>query len=71
MEEAIISNSIQQGKPQETGDETDKSRFVLNLLKNRVIQLENEITQKDALINFLTNQLLQTYLTNPTSTKNQ
>ena len=64
MEEAIISNSIQQGKPQETG-------FVLNLLKNRVTQLENEITQKDALINFLTNQLLQTHLTNPTSTKNQ
>lgn len=30
------------------------------MLKNKATQLDNEITQKDAIINFLTNQLLQT-----------
>ena len=36
MEEVITSNSIQQGKPLETGNGIDNSRFVLNLLINRV-----------------------------------
>ena len=50
---------MQQGKPFETDNKTDKSKFVLTLLKNRYPQLENQITQRDAIINFLTNQLLQ------------
>lgn len=71
MEEAIPSNSIRQGKPLETGNGMDNSSFVLNLLINRVTQLENEIIKKDAMINFLTNQLLQNNLINLTLMKNQ
>ena len=56
MEEAIISNSIQQGKLLETNDKTNKSRLIKKL---ELTQLEKEITQKDAIINFLTNKLLQ------------
>ena len=41
-------------------DEIDKSRFVLTFLKNKVTQLESDINQKEAIINFLTNELLQT-----------
>ena len=52
MEEAIIFNSTQQRKPLETVDKMDMSGFVLNLLKNEVTQLENEITQKDLTINY-------------------
>ena len=61
MEEAIISKSIQQRKLLETVDKMDMSGFVLNLLKNEVTQLENEITRKDVIIKFLTNKLLQTH----------
>lgn len=39
-------------------DEIDKSRFVLTFLKNKVTQLESDINQKEAIINFLTNELL-------------
>ena len=41
-------------------DEIDKSRFVLTFLRNKVTQLESDINQKEAIINFLTNALLQT-----------
>ena len=50
---------MQQGKPFETGNKIYKSRFVLTLLKSKFPQLKNQITQRDAIINFLTNQLLQ------------
>ena len=39
-------------------DEIDKSRFVLTFLINKVTQLESDINQKEAIINFLTNELL-------------
>ena len=45
----------------ETGDENcncnDKSDFILNILKSRITNLENEILKKDAIIDYLTKQL--------------
>ena len=41
----------------ETGNENGKSDFIFNLLKNRIANLENEISKKDAIIDHLTNQL--------------
>ena len=44
-----------------TGDETcncnGKSDFILNLLKSRIANLENEILKKDAIIDYLTKLL--------------
>ena len=41
----------------ETGNENGKSDFIFNLLKNRIANLENEISKKDAIIDHLTNKL--------------
>ena len=41
----------------ETGNENGKSDFIFNLLKNRIANLEDEISKKDAIIDHLTNQL--------------
>ena len=45
-----------------SGDEDcnckDRSDFILNLLKGRIINLKNEILKRDAIINYLTKELL-------------
>ena len=41
----------------ETGNENGKSDFIFNLLKNRIANLEDEISKNDAIIDHLTNQL--------------
>ena len=41
----------------ETGNENAKSDFIFNLLKNRIANLEDEISKKDAIIDHLTNKL--------------
>ena len=41
----------------ETVNKNGKSDFIFNLLKNRIANLENEISKKDAIIDPLTNQL--------------
>ena len=40
----------------ETGNENGKSDFIFNLLKNRIANLEDEISKKDAIIDHLTNR---------------
>ena len=40
------------------GDDNSDNAFCLNLLKNRISELERQIIEKDAVINFLPNQLL-------------
>ena len=48
----------------ETGNENGKSDFIFNLLKNRIANLEDEISKKDAIIDHLTNQLFNVSLNN-------
>ena len=58
MEEAIISNFRCHSETQRIGDEGDATpQFVTDLLKNRITALENELSQKDAIIDFLTKRL--------------
>ena len=40
------------------GDDNSDNAFCLNLLKNRISELERQIIEKDAVINFLSNQLV-------------
>ena len=40
------------------GDDNSDNAFCLNLLKNRISELERQIIEKDAIINFLDNQLV-------------
>ena len=40
------------------GDDNSDNAFCLNLLKNRISELELQIIEKDAVINFLSNQLV-------------
>ena len=61
MERALI---LQQTIPNssnicnnQTGDENGKSDFIFNLLKNRIANLEDGISKRDAIIDHLTNQL--------------
>ena len=44
------------------GDDNSDNAFCLNLLKNRISELERQIIEKDAVINFLSNQLANTNL---------
>ena len=57
MEEAIISNSRCHSQTQRIGDEGDAPPpFVNDLLKNRITALENELSKKDTIIDYLTKQ---------------
>ena len=47
------SNIYQDG----TGDDNGKSDFVFTILKNRIIDLENQVSKKDTIIDHLTSQL--------------
>lgn len=59
MEEAIISNCRCHSQTQRTGDEDDATpRFVIDLLKNRITALENELSKKDAIVDYLTEHLV-------------
>ena len=59
MEEAIISNSRCHSQTQRIGDEGDAPPpFVNDLLKNRITALENELSKKDTIIDYLTKQLV-------------
>ena len=59
MEEAIISNFRYHSQTQRIGDEGDATpRFVTDLLKNRITAFENELSKKDAVIDYLTKQLI-------------
>ena len=40
------------------GDDNSDNAFCFNLLKNRLSELERQITEKDAIINFLSTQLV-------------
>ena len=48
----------------ETGNENGKSDFIFNLLKNRIANLEDEISKKDAITDHLTNQLFNVFHNN-------
>ena len=62
LEKIVVSQQRNSGDStfynNEPGDKNDgKSDFIFNLLKNRIISLENEISRKDAIIDHLTKQL--------------
>ena len=62
LEKALISNQTTPSNNSiynsGTGDENGTSDFILNILKNRITNLENEISKKDAIIDHLMSQLL-------------
>ena len=59
MEEPIISNCRCDSQTQRIGDEGDATPpFVSDLLKNRITALENELSKKDTIIDYLTKQLV-------------
>ena len=71
MEEAIISNCRCHSQTQRIGDEGDATpRFVTDLLKNRITALENELSKKGAIIDYLTNQLVISTESNSHSNNN-
>ena len=62
LEKIVVSQQRNSGDStfynNEPGDKNDgKSDFIFNLLKNRIISLENEISRKDAIIDHLAKQL--------------
>ena len=62
LEKIVVSKQRNSGDStfynNEPGDKDDgNSDFIFNLLKNRIISLENEISRKDAIIDHLTKQL--------------
>ena len=56
IEEQIID--ARDRRIEKKGDDNSDNAFCLNLLKNRISELERQIIEKDAVINFLSNQLL-------------
>ena len=54
----------------ETGNEKGKSDFIFNLLENRIANLENKISKKDAIIHPLTNQLFTSRYVSHNNKKN-
>ena len=59
MKEAIISHCRCYSQTQRIGDDGDSTpRFVTDLLKNRITALENELSKTDAMIDYLTKQLV-------------
>ena len=58
IEEAIISNCRCHSQTQRIGDEGDATpRLVTDLLKKRITASENELSKKDAIIDYLSKQL--------------
>ena len=55
-EEQIIGTS--DSRIEKIGDDNSDNAFCLNLLKNRISELERQIKEKDAVINFLSNQIV-------------
>ena len=62
LEKALISNQTTPSNNSVcnsgTSDENGTLDFILNILKNRITNLENEISKKDAIIDHLMSQLL-------------
>ena len=59
MGEAIIANSsVQKSSLISDNGIQVSSGFVVDLLKERIVFLENELKQKDTVINFLTKKLI-------------
>ena len=56
IEEQIIG--ARDSRIENIGDDNTDNVFCLNLLKNRISELERQIIEKDAVINFLSNQLV-------------
>ena len=56
IEEQIIG--ARDSRIEKIGDDNSDNAFCLNLLKNRISELELQIIEKDAVINFLSNQLV-------------
>ena len=56
IEEQIID--ARDRRIEKKGDDNSDNAFCLNLLKNRISELERQIIEKDAIINFLDNQLV-------------
>ena len=56
IEEQIIG--ARDSHIEKTGDDNSDNTFCFNLLKNRLPELERQIIEKDAIINFLSNQLV-------------
>ena len=60
MEEAIVVNSnIQKASLLSDNGVKASSGFVVDLLKERIMILENELKQKDSAIQFLTKKLVE------------
>ena len=62
LEKIVVSQQRNSGDStfynNEPGDKNDgNSDFIFNLLKNRIISLENEISRKDAIVDHLTKHL--------------
>ena len=71
MEEAIISNCRCHSQTQRIEDEGDATpRFLAALSKNRITALENELSQKDAVTDYLTKQLVISTESNSDSNNN-
>ena len=56
IEEQIIG--ARDNRTEKIGDDNSDNAFCLNLLKNRISELDLQIIEKDAVINFLSNQLV-------------
>ena len=56
IEEQIID--ARDRRIEKKGDDNSDNAFCFNLLKNRISELERQIIEKDAVINFLSNQLV-------------
>ena len=56
IEEQIIG--ARDSRIEKIGDDNSNNAACLNLLKNRISELERQVIEKDAVINFLSNQLV-------------
>ena len=56
IEEQVIG--ARDSHTEEIGDDNSDNAFCFNLLKNRLSELERQIIEKDAIIDFLANQLV-------------
>ena len=68
IEEQIIG--ARNSHIEKIGDDNSDNAFCFNLLKNRLSELERRITEKDAIIHFLSNQLVNKNLNGDSRVKN-
>ena len=68
IEEQIIG--ARNSHIEKIGDDNSDNAFYFNLLKNRLSELERRITEKDAIIHFLSNQLVNKNLNGDSRVKN-